>query len=253
MPAKKLTILRHWPVAAAFVVWTCCLLLVGSYVGNRKELTAGSSATHAYAEGATGYSGESAHSVGRHFISTQKQAPVSRMAAGKKEFSKGKNSFNSKAASASFVDAAEPPAQPLTADNSGAWQRAEPAPAAVGYSSTALPVVSFAENGAVEISVPVDDSGGVSRSVPVPVALELAANPQGLSPQMRDAVNDMALDFLEAVESGAAADSANSEAYLRTWKNAARNSDYQFRMRYGRVAFIQMNLLTAQEAAAVAY
>lgn len=112
------------------------------------------------------------------------------------------------------------------------------------------PVISFSKD-AVEFTVPVDPRSG--RQATMPVALALAIDPVGLPEDVREAAQEMAMDFLDSMQETAAAVAADPQnpLYYRRWEDAAFLSDHNFKMRYGRVAYVQMNMLAAQEAAAV--
>lgn len=132
----------------------------------------------------------------------------------------------------------------------GSFENPVTNPVTEHYSET--PVLSVTDSGAVEVAIPVAYSGGAERHATVPVALALAADPRGLPQSMRAAVQGMANDFLDDIAPAAGGSDPSSAAYFSRWQAAARKSDQEFKMRYGKVAFVQMNLLTAQEAAASA-
>lgn len=110
------------------------------------------------------------------------------------------------------------------------------------------PLISFGEN-AVEFIVPVHpQSGEVAR---LPIALALAVDPTAVPPHVQETARKMAMDFFdEVMDAAAATTDPHNAAYHRRWESAAFLSDREFKMRYGRVAFVQMNKMVAQEAAA---
>lgn len=110
------------------------------------------------------------------------------------------------------------------------------------------PVIHVGKD-AIELAVPVNPQSG--QLAQMPVALALALDPAGLPPQMQEAAQAMAMDFIENVaEVAAVAQSPQSADYYQRWQDAAFRSNRDFRMRYGRVAYVQMDLLLGQEAAA---
>lgn len=254
MFVTKNKIPKLWSIATVCVVCTVCLLLVSSLLDGQKSRVDNSAATDTYAKGATGDAGDFSGEGGRHLISMSQEGAFAESSAESADSFADKNNFGNRGER----DIWAAPAQQLGQTNPMQIKAPRPKTSAVASGSEAAyhpqPAVSFTAEGAVEVAVPITHSGNHSRSAAVPIALELAANPQGLPPQMQDAVYDMALDFIEAMGQSVPTGTANTDAnYLRAWKTAARNSDYQFRMRYGRVAFVQMNLLMAQEAAANGY
>lgn len=254
MFANKIKMLTLWPVATVFAIGALCLLLASGWLFDGQIDHADSGpATDSYAKGATGAAGDFMDRAGRHSISSSGQAFLSDPWAGSPDTFTDKNNRIAKSEQGALAAGSKRPVHARSMTNTRERAKAGTDLSRKDLSYQAQPAVSFAADGAVEIAVPVDHAGGGSRAATVPVALELAANPQGLPPQVQDAIYDMALDFIEQVGLGAAADTANSAGYLKAWEAAARNSDYQFRMRYGKVAFVQMNLLMAQEAAANGY